>query len=194
MRWLIAPLIAAIAFLGSGWLDALERTTKNSAALARTSEGAPEETQAAADAVGSLPTIADLTDQQASGFRALVEALKLSAERVLDLNATLDEQGRSLETLGGGLDLFRSPLQCVEERLEELVRASDSIPPALADIEATIGFLSRQQDRSIRHLKSINRKLAALGVVAAATDVKVPPPPGDAPPPSPGEPRAGEPC
>jgi hypothetical protein len=194
MRWLVAPLIAAIVFLGSGWLDALERTTKNSAALAETSEEAPEETQAAADAVGSLPTIADLTDQQASGFRALVEALKLSAERVRDLNATLDEQGRSLETLGGGLDLFRSPLRCVETRLEQLVRASDSIPPALADIERTIGVLSRQQDRSIRHLKSINRKMAALGVVAAATDVRVPPPPGDAGPPTPGDPRAGEPC
>lgn len=194
MRWLLAPLIGAILFLGSAWLDALERTTEASAALAATSEEAPHETREAAEAVSSLPTIAELTDQQAAGFRALVNALRMSAARVRDLNNALDEQANSLELLEEGLDLFRSPIGCVERRLRALVDATENIRPALNDIRTTIARLQAQQERSIRHLKSINRKMTALGVVATATGVEAPPPPGDARPPDPGAPRSGEPC
>jgi chromosome segregation ATPase len=194
VRWLVAPLIAALFFLGSGWLNALERTTEQSAALAATSEEAPKETAAAAESVSSLPTIAELTEQQADGFRALVDALQLSAQRVRDLNATIEDQRASLETLHTGLGAFRSPIRCVEQRLRLLVATSDGIPRALGTIEATIGELSDQQKRSLRHLRSINRKMTALGVVATATDVRPPPRPPEAGPPRPGDPRRGRSC
>ena len=194
MKWLIAPLVAASIFCGSAWLDALERTTLQSAALARSSRSAPEETRAAAEGVESLPRVARLTQQQADGFQALVDALSVSAQRVKDLNGSIEEQGRSLDTMRIALGRFQGPMRCVETRLERLVAASGDIPPSLRDIQDTIRELSRQQERSLRHLKSINRKMAALGVVATATDVKAPPPPGNATTPGPGDPREGDPC
>lgn len=194
MRWVIAPLVAAVAFFGSGWLNALERTTEQSVALAENSRSAPAETERATDEVASLPTIAQLTQQQAEAFRSLVDALEVSAQRVQDLNGTLEDQGRSLGALRGSLGAFDDPMACVEGRLQALVAQSDKIPPALADIQRTIAALSAHQEKSIRHLESINRKLAALGAVASATDVDPPPPPGEAPPPEPGTERDGEPC
>jgi uncharacterized coiled-coil protein SlyX len=190
----IAPLLAAFVLCGSGWLNALERTTEQSVALAENSRSAPAETERATQDVASLPTIAQLTDQQAEAFRSLVEALEISAERVEELNGTLEDQGESLASLRTALDAFGEPISCVEGRLEELVAQSGRIPPTLADIRRTIALLSSHQDKSIRHLRSINRKMAALGVVATATDVDPPPPPGDAPAPNPGGPRPGEPC
>jgi hypothetical protein len=194
MRWVIVPLVAALAFFGSGWLNALERTTEQSIALAENSRSAPAETEDAAEGVATLPTIADLTEQQASAFRSLVDALEISAERVNDLNGTLEDQGRSLDALRGALGGFEDPMGCVEDRLQALVAQTGKVPPALADIQDTIAMLSKQQERSLRHLKSINRKMAALGLVATATDVEPPPPPGDAPAPEPGQERAGRPC
>lgn len=194
MRWVVAPLVAALMFLGSGWLDALERTTKQSAELARSSASAPAETRAAAASVASLPRIASLTGQQADAFRALVDALDISAERVENLNRSIEEQGSSLDTMRVELTRFQDPMRCVRRRLERIVGAAENIPPALADIQATIAELSRQQERSLRHLKSINRKMTALGVVASASDVEPPPPPGDAAPPEAGAPRPGDPC
>jgi chromosome segregation ATPase len=194
MRWVIAPLIAAIVFLGSAWLNALERTTEQSVALAENSRSAPAETQRATEEVASLPTIAQLTQQQADAFRSLVDALALSAERVKALNGTLEEQAQSLDTLRTSLDAFQEPMSCVEGRLTQLVAQSERIPPSLADVRRTIAILSSHQDKSIRHLKSINRKMTALGLVATATDVEPPPPPGDAPAPDPGGPRPGQPC
>ena len=131
MRWVIAPLIAAVLFLGSAWFNALERTTVQSVALAENSRSAPAETQRATEDVASLPTIAQLTQQQADAFRSLVDALALSAERVKALNGTLEEQGQSLDTLRTSLDAFQEPMSCVEGRLIQLVAQSEKIPPSL---------------------------------------------------------------
>ena len=194
MRWLIAPLLAAIVLLGSAWLNALERTTEQSVALAENSRSAPAETQRATEEVASLPTVAQLTQQQADAFSSLVDALEISAERVQALNGTLQDQSESLDALRTALGAFGEPMSCVEGRLGQLVTQSERIPPSLAEIRRTIAVLSSHQDKSIRHLRSINRKMAALGAVATATDVEPPPPPGDAPAPDPGGPRPGEPC
>lgn len=73
MRWFVAPLIAAPFLTGSGFMNALERTTEASARLAETSEEAPERTASAAEGVEDLPRVADLTQQQADAFEILAD-------------------------------------------------------------------------------------------------------------------------
>ena len=63
-RWVVAPMIAAVVLCGSGFLDALERTTEQSALLAEASEKAPRTTAAAAKEVEDIPQMADLTGRQ----------------------------------------------------------------------------------------------------------------------------------
>ncbi len=186
MRWLIAPLIGALAFTVSGFLGALEDTTKASAELAAASEEAPQTTREALEEIDDLPAIADVTGRQALAFRGLANALQASSERVEALGDSLDEQLEGLDRLSGAISSARPAIACVESRLRDLLESSQRSPEALRELGKIMIGLIAAQEKSIRHLKSINRKLTALGVVATATDVKPPPPPGDAPPPRPG--------
>lgn len=182
MRWLMAPLVAATLMSGSGFLDALELTTKRSVDLARTSKDAPERARAGVEEVASLPQIADLTTQQANAFDALADALQLSAERVFELNDSLNDQVEGLDRLAGDIESLDAPISCARERIAELASSSRQTPPVLREIGATLDRIIASQNKSIRHLRSINRKLTALGVAATAQGVEPPPPPGNAPP------------
>jgi hypothetical protein len=182
MRWLVAPLIAVVLVGASGFLDGLERTTEASLELAESSREAPADTRRAAREVSDIPAIAELTTRQADAFRGLADALEVSAERVFQLNSSLDEQAGTIGRLRDGITSLRAPIDCVEARLRLLLRTSGRVPPNLDDIRASLIELIAAQNKSIRHLKSINRKLTALGVAAEASDVKVPPPPEPAAP------------
>jgi hypothetical protein len=188
IRWIVAPLLAVVLFGGSAFLDALEKTTEESLALAEASEEAPRTTASAAREVRSLPEVAELTKEQASAFRGLSEALQVSAARVSQFNDTLEQQADGLESLADAMGSVDNSVACVRDRLGLLLGASRSTPTALADVAEPLTSITESQEKSIRHLKSINRKLAALGVVAAAGGVEPPPPPEDAPPPQPGSP------
>lgn len=193
MNWLIAPLSALLILSGSAYLSALEDTTQASTALAQTSEDAPRTTQDAAEGVEDLPAAADLTEQQADAFETLADALGLSAERVANLEKSLADQATSLEGLGSGLASVGSNTGCIERRLRRLADLAGLPPAVLGQVTARMRGLIEAQDKSLRHLRSINRKLTAFGVVATATDVEAPPPPPDAPPPSAnGDPRPAE--
>jgi hypothetical protein len=194
MNWLIAPLSAALILGVSGWLDAIERTTELSRTLAARSETAPEDTAAAAERVAVLPIAAELTDQQAVAFTALVDALEVSARRVLDLNATLGDQVRSVARLPEDLRAILASIDCIKGRIAGLRDVTNGVPPVLGRLDVHLHDLVRAQNKSIRHLKSINRKLAALGVAAAATRVEPPKPPPPGPTPEPGSARRGRPC
>lgn len=191
MKWVIAPLVAAVLFVGSAWLNALERTTVASAELAQSSRSAPATTREAAAGVKTLPAIARLTEQQSVAFRALADALAASSARVGQLNQSIGEQVASVERLETAIEGFGDYISCTTDRVEALIEASDSIPAGLDAIGGTMRRLAAIQDESIRHLKSINRKLTVLGVAATATDVKAPPVPSGGesptggPPPSP---------
>jgi hypothetical protein len=186
IRWLVAPLVAAILLGGSGFLDALEKTTEESLALADSSEEAPQTTSEAAGEVKTLPAVADLTKKQASAFRALSEALEVSSERVANFNDELGAQSEGLLDLADAMGRVDGSVACVRDRLEVLLAASRSTPSALDAVADPLVSITASQEKSIRHLKSINRKLTALGVVATASGVEAPPPPEDAPPPQPG--------
>lgn len=186
MKWVIAPLVAAFLFVGSAWLNALERTTVASAELAESSRSAPATTSSAAQDVETLPVIARLTEQQSVAFRALADALAASATRVEKLNGSIDEQVASVQRLESAIEGFGDYISCTEERVNGLVAASRRVPPGLDAIARIMRRLTVIQDESIRRLKSINRKLALLGVAAAATDVKAPPLPSPGEPPAPG--------
>ncbi|HWL65834.1 MAG TPA: hypothetical protein VNP73_07660 [Actinomycetota bacterium] len=177
MRWIALPLVAAAVLGWSGFLHDLDRMTQASVDLAAASEEAPRTTGEAAEEVSSLPQVARLTTQQADAFEGLGNALELSADRVIKLNESLDEQAGGIDAVVGGIRRVKALLGCVRERLVELTSASDRVPPALNDITGTLGLLEDHQRKSLRHLKSINRKLTALGVAARATDVKAPRPP-----------------
>ena len=190
-RWLAAPLVAIFLFGGSAFLDALEKTTEESLALAESSEEAPKTTAEAAGQVKTLPAIAELTDQQASAFRGLSEALQVSSRRVADFNDTLRAQGEGLESLAEAMGDTDSSVDCVRDRLAALIQTTEATPLALGRVGDPLGSITDSQEKSIRHLKSINRKLKALGVVARTSGVEPPSPPGDAAPPEPGDkPRA----
>lgn len=176
-RWLIAPLVAALLMSGSGFLSELEQTTESSVDLAAGSEEAPRETRDAARELGDLPAAADLTQQQADAFRALSDALDISAQRVFALNDALGRQTRGLEQLKSRLAALSDPLACIREQLMRVGGLAERVPPALDGVSGILGSLIASQEKSLRHLKSINRKLTALGVAARATDVKVPPAP-----------------
>lgn len=194
MRWLVAPLVAALFLAGSGFMSALERTTDASIRLAESSEEAPERTAAAAADVGSLPQVAELTRQQAEAFGILADALDTSASRVDSLNVTVAEQLRSLSALVGDIDALDPSIVCVGRRLDALIAASAEGPRMIGRISGLLAGVNGSQGRSIRHLKSINRKLTALGLVADLTGVEAPPPPGEPPTLSIGAPPAGHAC
>ena len=177
MRWLVLPLIAATALGWSGFLNRLEATTVASTALAEASAEAPRDTEAAAENVAPLPAVARLTTRQAEAFKALGDALQLSAERVFTLNDTLDQQASGIGGIVTGIEDIEGALGCVGERLRALLSVSRRVPPEVGAIRSVLSRVEVTQRRSIRHLKSINRKLTALGVVARATDVKAPPAP-----------------
>ena len=183
-RWLALPISAAVLLMGSGFLSSLESTTEESARLAATSEEAPGETRAAAGEVARLPDVADLTSRQADAFRALADALEISAGRVEDFNSTLASQAGGLRDLRATILGLISPALCVERRLDSLLGATRSTPGAIGSISSSMNDIIDAQNKSIRHLKSINRKLTALGAVATASDVEPPPPPGDVPGPA----------
>jgi hypothetical protein len=126
-----------------------------------------------------------LTTQQSSALKALADALEASAERVADLNGSIDDQSANLGRLGDGLADVVPQVDCIRSRITRLQRAS---------ITATLGRLIASQDRSIRHTRSINRKLAALGVVATIQGVEPPPPPSEAPAPEAGQAPPGREC
>lgn len=194
MRWIIAPLLAGLLVAGSGFMDSLERMTDASARLSASSEEAPRSTAAAARDVGPLPDIADLTEQQAEGLRALADALDVSAERVSSLDSALGDQLEGLDGLAGDLDELDPLLGCVRARLRELLRASDAVPGKVAALSRILERLISSQEKSVGHLRSINRKLAALGVAAAAQGVEPPEGPGAPGDIAPGRPPPGAPC
>lgn len=177
MRWLVLPLVAVTALGWSGFLNRLEATTEASTELAVASEEAPRDTEQAAENVAPLPAVARLTTRQAEAFTALGDALQLSGERVLKLNDTLDAQATRVGGIVTGIEDIEGALGCVGERLRALLGVSRRVPPQIGAIRSILSEVKATQRRSIRHLKSINRKLTALGAVARATDVKAPPAP-----------------
>lgn len=194
MKWIVAPLIAALFFAGSGFMSSLERTTEASIRLADSSKEAPERTAEAAEDVGSLPQVANLTRQQADAFEILADALETSAGRVEDLNSTVAEQLDGLAALVGDIDALDPSVACVGRRLDALIAASSDGPRLIGQISGVLEVVNGSQKRSIRHLKSINRKLTALGLLADATGVESPPAPGEPPALSIGSPPEGTPC
>jgi hypothetical protein len=195
MRWVAIPLVAGLVFVTSGFLHELESTTKASAALARTSREAPQTALEGAREVEDLPVLASLTEQQARAFDALADALDVSARRVFSLTDLIDKQATSIDGLREvmrGLDLTSA---CVGARLRRLTQFTDDVPPRLRSIATTLVSLIDTQDKSIRHLRSINRKLTLLGVAAELSDVKVPPVPRGGRVPEPKvESSGGRPC
>lgn len=194
MRWSIPPLVAALLLTGSGFLDSLERTTEASLALSEASLDAPRTTAEAAEELAVLPQIADVTEQQASAMRALADALEGSAQRVRDLDSGLDRQSSELRALQDAIDAIRPDVTCVRARLERLVSVSAGVPSAIGALGDVLEGSIAAQNKSIRHMRSINRKLTALGVVAAAQEVEAPPPPGTASAPGPGDAPPGKEC
>jgi len=174
VRWIALPL-AALSVLGwSGFLDRLEAMTRSSAALARASEEAPRTTEEAAEEVTTLPAVARLTTRQADAFTALSAALDVSAERVFSLNDSLDAQSSGIQEIVTGITDIEEVLDCVGDRLNDLIHVSRRVPESVSGIARVLGDVEQTQRKSIRHLKSINRKLTALGVAAEATDVRAP--------------------
>jgi hypothetical protein len=189
IRWIAIPLVAAAVFVGSGFANALDRTTHDTVRLAESTREAPESTREAERSLGSLPAVARLTGQQAAAARALATALGVSAGRVDDLNGSLGAQARSLDRLRDEIMSLNGSIACIRGRTQKLLEASIDTPGAIRAIVAVLIELIGDQDIATRHLRSINRKLAALGVVATATDVHPPPtptPPGSTPGPGPG--------
>lgn len=181
-RWFAVPLVALFALTMSGFLSHLEDTTEASAALARSSASAPRTTGAAAAEVETLPQLAELTTQQANAFKALADALDLSAARVEDFNGLLEGQEKDLAELASSMGELDQPLDCIDETLADLLASSSATPRVVRAITATLGGITRSQNKAIRHLQSLNRKLAALGVLATATDVEAPRGPAGEPP------------
>lgn len=177
MKWVVVPLIAVMTLGWSGFLDRLDATTVASAELARASEEAPQTTSAASEEVESLPAIAQLTTQQADAFDILGDALKGSAQRVIELNDSLATQASGIGDVVAGMKEIESVLGCVERRLKRLLDASKKVPAEVGKIAGILHDVDSIQRKSIRHLKSINRKLTALGAAARATDVPAPPKP-----------------
>jgi hypothetical protein len=100
----------------------------------------------------------------------------------------IDKQATSIEGLQGVLRRLHRTSTCVEARLRRLTQLTDDVPSRLRRTATTLVSLIDSQEKSIRHLRSINRKLALLGVAAEISDVKVPPlPRGDRVP----EPKLG---
>jgi len=194
IRWLAPPLVAAVALVGSGFLSSLEHSADSSLRLAEATGRAPRSTGEAAEELGALPEVARLTSRQAELAGALVEALRVSAGRLRDVNRSLGAQAEDLASLAGAIDALDPRLSCIRERTADLVAASGTAPGELRSISGELERVLRWQEKALRHLRSINRKLAALGVVAAATGVQPPSLPGVTPAPQPDEQPRGIPC
>ena len=194
IRWLAPPLVAAVALVGSGFLSSLDHAAESSVRLAEATERAPGSTAEAAEELGTLPEVARLTSRQAELAAALVGALRVSAGRLRDVNRSLGSQAEDLASLAGAIDGLDPRLACIRERTADLVAASGTAPAELRSISGELEQVLRWQEKALRHLRSINRKLAALGVVAAATGVQPPPLPGSGPSPQPDEPPGAVPC
>ena len=186
-KWLIAPLIGAVLLSGSGFLRALEATTVTSEEMAAASRDAPRSTAEAAEEVGSLPALADITTYQAEAFDQLARALEMSARRVFALNDQLADQASGIEEMRSELADLDVPLDCVRSRIATLSDQGRDIPSGIRKVEAILERIIGSQDKAVRHLRSINRKLAALGVVATASGAEPPPLP-DVEAPTPVEP------
>ena len=176
-RWLLPPLVAALALAGSGFLDALEDTTRASAALARSARTAPAATRAAARGVADLPQAARLTGAQAAAFEALADALDVSAQRAFALNRSVARQARALRGLTAALKDLSPALACVRARLKGLLTATGPAPGTLTAIGLELERIRAGGRKALTHLVSINRKLAALGAAADLLGVRAPPPP-----------------
>ena len=194
MRWFAAPLIAALFLTGSGFMSSLERTTEAAARLAETSKEAQERTASAAEDVANLPQVADLTRQQADAFQILADALDTSAVRVDELNDSVAGQLEELSLLVGDINALDPYVSCAGRRLRGLIAASSGGPGLVDGISSILAGVNESQGRSIRHLKSINRKLTILGIVATGTGAEPPPPPGEPAAPEPGAPPPGRSC
>lgn len=194
IRWIAAPLAAAVLFVGSGYLRTLETSTEASVRLAGTTERAPASTQEAVTQLAPLPEVAALTGRQADLAEALAEALQASADRLGKVNGSLQEQTTSLSTLLETVEALDPRMACIRDRTEDLLTASRLPPRALEEIASVLQGVLPWQDKSVRHLRSINRKLAALGVAAVATGVEPPDPPPPAEPPGAGSEPPPVPC
>ena len=177
MRWVAAPLIAGTVFVGSGFLSALEDSTEASLRLAALSEDAPRSTAEAVAELDPLPVVARLTARQADLAHVLADALEISSNRLDDVNASLERQGEGLRQLEAALAGLAPRIACIRSRTADLLRSARESPQLLGDVTVTLRRVVPWQEKSVRHLRSINRKLAALGLVAAATDAEPPPPP-----------------
>jgi hypothetical protein len=166
---LAAPLAALVVFTGAGFVSTLSDTTRVSAALAASAEKAPKDTAAAADQTGALPTVAEMTGRQADAFDELVAALRRTGAQVKKLDSQLSLQAGGLRRMKRATDGLTAPLLCNNELLGDLVAASEDAPAQLTEAAGLIRAMVTLQDRSIRHLRSINRKLAALDLLATAT-------------------------
>ena len=179
MRWIAIPLSALVLFAGAGFASQLSRTTHVSAALAASAREAPITTKEAAQQTAGVPEIARLTGKQAAAFDGLVGAIRETSRRVEHLNEVLGAQSRGIPRLRDAVLRLHPHLACAERRLKVLIATSASAPSRLTDARAIVAALIGLQDRSAKHLRSINRKLAALGVVADASSVQPLDPPGD---------------
>ena len=172
MRWLAAPLAGLVIFMGTGFVSALSDTTRRSATLAASAEDAPKDTASAEEETAQLPTVAEMTGRQADAFDELVTALQQTGEQVKTLNSQLRGQSSGLAELKGATESLVAPLRCSSRRLSTLIETSDDAPPQLAEAVALMRALTSLQERSLKHLRSINRKLAAFEALAVATSAE----------------------
>jgi hypothetical protein len=177
MRWIAAPLVAAFMFTGAGFVSSLARTTDVSAELTASTEKVPQTTRRAAADAAEVPVIARLTGRQAASFADLVEALRATGERVKGLEEELSRQVDGTARLRRGVAGMLPVLDCSERLLTRLVRASREVPGLLREVEVSVEDLNGSQKKSLRHLRSINRKLSALGAIADARGIDPAEPP-----------------
>jgi len=177
MRWLVAPIVAAFLLATAGFVGALARTTDESAALTASTREVPKTTRAAAEDAAAVPIIARLTGRQAASFAELVKALRATTERVASLEDALRDQVAGTADLRQGVSPLLPRLDCSRMLLERLVMTSEQVPRRLREVSDSIKDLSAAQGKSLRHLRSINRKLSALGVVADARGIEAAGPP-----------------
>lgn len=142
MRWVVAPMIAALLLVGSGFMDALQRTTEASVALAEATGSAPNTTKRARVEVADLPEVAELTRQQAVAFEALAQALAGSARRVEGLTATLDDQAAGIAAQTDAVGSVGGSVGCIKNRLRSLTDSAERVPGAFDAIALALESLS----------------------------------------------------
>ena len=114
VKWIALPLVVALVMTTSGFLNALERTTKESVLLAGSSKEAPKTSREAAEEVSGLPLLADLTEQQAVAFKDLADALAVSARRVRAFGDSISEQVEGVTNVASAIDAMRTEITCVK--------------------------------------------------------------------------------